>query len=275
MNPRSQRTDPVVLIHGAWAGAWVWERLTPFLIPAGLVCWAVDLPGNGSDDVDPATVSFESYLDRVRGIIDKFDRPVSLVAHSGGGNVATAVAERWPESVSRIVYIAGMMLPDGATFDQLVAKVSERHPKAAGIDSYTVWSADRRVTQVPPDAAIAHFFHDCDPDDARAAANRLTPQGEGGRAAVTRISAARFGRIPRLYVEALFDKSVILPVQRLMQTLVPGARVTSLPTGHAPQLSAPALLAEEIIPFLTAPAATLGSRSVSASDTIGPEAEQR
>jgi pimeloyl-ACP methyl ester carboxylesterase len=275
MNPRSQRTDPVVLIHGAWACAWVWERLIPFLLPAGLVCWAVDLPGNGFDGVDPTTVSFESYLDRVRGVIDKFDRPVSLVAHSGGGNVATAVAERWPESVSRIVYIAGMMLPDGATFDQLVAKVSERHPKTSGIDSYTVWSADRRVTQVPPDAAIAHFFHDCDPDDARAAANRLTPQGEGGRAVVTRISAARFGRIPRLYVEALFDKSVILPVQRLMQTLVPGARVTSLPTGHAPQLSAPALLAEEIIPFLTAPAATLGSRSVSASDTIGPEAEQR
>jgi pimeloyl-ACP methyl ester carboxylesterase len=275
MTPRSQQTDPVVLIHGAWAGAWVWERLTPFLMPAGLVCWAVNLPGNGSDGVDPATVSFESYLDRVRGVIDKFDRPVSLVAHSGGGNVATAVAERWPESVSRIVYIAGMMLPDGATFDHLVAKVSERHRKAAGIGFHTVWSADRRVTQVPPDAAIAHFFHDCDPDDARAAANRLTPQGEGGRAVVTRTSAARFGRIPRLYVETLFDKSIILPVQRLMQTLVPGARVTSLPTGHTPQLSAPALLGEEIIPFLTAPTASLGSRDVSASDTIGPEVEPR
>jgi pimeloyl-ACP methyl ester carboxylesterase len=267
MTPRSQQTDPVVLIHGAWAGAWVWERLIPFLIPVGLVCWAVNLPGNGSDGVDPATISFESYLDRMRGIIDKFDRPVSLVAHSGGGNVATAVAERWPESVSRIVYIAGMMLPDGATFGDVVARASERHPTAAGIDPHTVWSPDRRVTQVPPDAAIAHFFHDCDPDDARAAANRLTPQGEGGRAVVTHTSAARFGRVPRLYVEALFDKSVILPVQRLMQTLVPGARVTSLPTGHAPQLSAPALLAEEIIPFLTAAAATLIRRGDSAPDT--------
>ncbi len=274
MNPRSQQTDPVVLIHGAWAGAWVWERLIPFLLPARLVCYAVDLPGNGADGVDPATVSFESYLDRVRGVIDKFDRPVSLVAHSGGGNIATAAAERWPESVSRIVYIAGMMLPDGATFGDLVAKASERHPKAAGIDRHTVWSANRRVTQVPPDAAIAHFFHDCDPDDARAAADRLTPQGEGGRAVVTRISAERFGRVPRLYVEALFDKSIILPVQRLMQSLVPGARVTSLPTGHAPQLSAPALLAEEIIPFLTAQAASIDSRRKSTPDTIGSEAER-
>lgn len=257
MTPRSQQADPVILIHGAWAGAWVWQRLLPFLIRAGLTCHAVDLPGNGSDGVDPASVSFESYLDRVHGVIDKLDRPVSLIAHSGGGNVATAVAERWPDSVSRIVYIAGMMLPDGATFIDVVARVSERHPTAAGINPHTVWSPDRRVTHVPPDAAIAHFFQDCDPDDARMAANRLTPQGEGGRAVVTRTSAARYGRVPRLYVEALFDKSVILPVQRLMQTLVPGARVTSLPTGHAPQLSEPALLAEEIIPFLTAAAATL------------------
>jgi pimeloyl-ACP methyl ester carboxylesterase len=250
--------DPVILIHGAWAGSWVWDRLIPFLRRAKLRCHAIDLPGNGSDTVDPATVSLESYLDGLHGAIRKLGRPVSLVAHSGGGNVATAAAQCWPRSVSRIVYVAGMMLPHRATFVDLVAQVSKRHPEASGIDPHTVWSPDRLVTHVPPDAAIAHFFQDCDPEDARAAANRLTPQGQGGRAIVTQTSAARFGRIPRLYVEALHDKSVILPVQRLMQKLVPGARVVSLPTGHAPQLSAPARLAEEIIPFLTAPAKTLG-----------------
>jgi pimeloyl-ACP methyl ester carboxylesterase len=217
MTLESQRTDPVILIHGAWAGSWVWDRLTPFLTQAGLTCHAIDLPGNGSDGIDPATVSFESYLDKLQRVIGKLDRPVSLVAHSGGGNSATAFAERWPESVSRIVYIAGMMLPDGTSFIDVVAKVKESHPKAAGIDPHTVWSADRKVTRVPPEAAIAHFFQDCDPADARAAANRLTPQGEGGRAVTVHTTASRFGSIPRLYVEALFDKSVVLPVQRLMQ----------------------------------------------------------
>ena len=67
-----------------------------------------------------------------------------------------------------------------------------------------------------------------------------------------RATAERFGQIPRLYVEAQNDKSVILPVQRLMQTLSPGARIASLPTGHAPQLSAPERLAAAIIPFLMA-----------------------
>ena len=67
----------------------------------------------------------------------------------------------------------------------------------------------------------------------------------------TPATAERYGRIPRLYIETLDDRSVILPVQRAMQVLAPGASVVSLPTGHAPQLSAPARLAEAIIPFLT------------------------
>jgi pimeloyl-ACP methyl ester carboxylesterase len=66
-----------------------------------------------------------------------------------------------------------------------------------------------------------------------------------------RVTPERFGRIPRLYVEALQDRSVTPATQRLMQRLSPGARVVSLPTAHAPQFSAPDRLAEAIIPFLT------------------------
>lgn len=43
------RPDPVVPIHGAWAGAWVWQLLTPLLEEAGLEVVTIDLPGNGSD----------------------------------------------------------------------------------------------------------------------------------------------------------------------------------------------------------------------------------
>ena len=46
--------DPVILIHGAWQGSWVWARFTPYLEAAGLAAHAVDLPGNGVDGTDPA-----------------------------------------------------------------------------------------------------------------------------------------------------------------------------------------------------------------------------
>jgi pimeloyl-ACP methyl ester carboxylesterase len=250
MKAREKYADPVVLIHGAWAGSWVWDRLIPYLETGGLTCHPIDLPGNGSDTVFPATVTFESYLEHLKEIVDKLNGPVSLVAHSGGGNVASAFAERWPDLVSRIVYVAGIMLPDGMSFVDVVKMVTKDHPDAVGVNPATVYSTDGLVTHVPPEAGIAYFFQDCAADDARTAANRLSPQGEGGRAIVMHTTAERFGRVPRLYVEALNDKSVILPVQRLMQRLSPGAQVVTLPTGHAPQLAAPGKLAAKIIPFL-------------------------
>ena len=61
--------DPVVLIHGAWQGSWVWARFTPYLEAAGLVGHAVDLPGNGADGSGPAGVTFESCLQHVYGVV--------------------------------------------------------------------------------------------------------------------------------------------------------------------------------------------------------------
>jgi pimeloyl-ACP methyl ester carboxylesterase len=242
--------DPVILIHGAWQGSWAWARFTPYLQAAGFVTHAVDLPGNGIDGSDPADVTFEACLQHVEGVIRALDRPVSLIGHSGGGLLATAFAERWPENVSRLVYVAGMMLPGGKSFEDIVKSVSNQHPEATGIWPHLVWSADRRISHVPSEAAIAFFLQDCPESDAAAAAAQLTPQGEGGRAVTTPTTSERYGRIPRLYVEALDDRSVVLPVQRAMQARAPGALVVSLPTGHAPQFSAPARLTEAIIPFL-------------------------
>jgi len=62
-------------------------------------------------------------------------------------------------------------------------------------------------------------------------------------------SPERFGRLPRLYVEAKKDRSVVLPVQRRMQQLVPGAEVVSLDTGHVPQVAAPEAVASALAAF--------------------------
>lgn len=242
--------DPVVLIHGAWQGSWVWGSMLPLLAKAGLKAVAVDLPGNGSDATPPDEVGLDCYLAHLQTVIDRLGRSVSLVAHSGGGVIASALGERCPESVARIAYVAGMMLPSSMGFADLVAEICPEHPEAAGIGPHLAWTADRLVSSVPLAAAQAYFFHDCADGDARDAAAKLTPQPEAGRALRATLTAQRFGRIPRLYVEAAADRSVVLPCQRRMQQLVPGAQVVTLPTGHAPHLAAPSLLAEVLVPFL-------------------------
>jgi pimeloyl-ACP methyl ester carboxylesterase len=114
----------------------------------------------------PADVTFGSCLEHVFGIVRTFDRPVSLVGHSGGGLLVTAFAERWPEHTSRLIYVAGMMLPGGESFEELVKSVSVRHPEASGIWPHLEWSEDRRVSRVPAKAAIAFFLQDCEASEA-------------------------------------------------------------------------------------------------------------
>ena len=84
MTLAGERTDPVVLIHGAWQGAWVWDRLMPFFSAAGLDAIALDLPGNGVDQTPPGEVSLDLYVSHVRRILEALDSPANLVAHSGG-----------------------------------------------------------------------------------------------------------------------------------------------------------------------------------------------
>jgi pimeloyl-ACP methyl ester carboxylesterase len=242
--------DPVILIHGAWQGSWAWEQFLPPLAKAGIQAVAVDLPGNGVDDTPADAVSIDLYVEHVGKLVEELGDRVSVVGHSGGGVVATAVAERFPERISRVAYIAGMMLPAGMGFGDLLHEVTEPDAPASGISPYLIWSDDRLTNWAPRDKALEIFYHDCDPADAEWAVDRLTPQPFGGFALIAHPTPARFGTIPRLYVEAMQDRSVLIDVQRRMQQLVPGAEIVSLETGHVPQLSAPDKLADALVPFL-------------------------
>lgn len=207
---------------------------------------AIDLPGNGHDDIAAADVSLDLYVDHIASILDRIDGPVSLVGHSGGGMVATAAAERFAERVSHVAYIAGMMLPAGMGFHEL----QMAHGGPSGISPFLEWSEDRLTNWASREKALDIFYHDCEPQVAAGAADRLRPQPIGGFALVAQPTPERFGVIPRLYVEATQDRSVLITLQRKMQQLVPGARIASLDTGHVPQLSAPERLAALLCPFL-------------------------
>ncbi len=217
---------------------------------AGIQAEAIDLPGNGTDSTPPADVTLDRYVESVGRLIKTGRGPVHLVGHSGGGVIASEVAERFRSDVRSVVYVAGIMLPDGGRFGDIVGPLATEDPAAAGIRPHLVWSNDGTVSTVPANAARDIFYHDCTPDDAHEASARLSPQPEGGRAISPRLTSEKFGTLPRLYVETRQDRSVVLAAQRRMQALVPGAEIVRLDSGHAPQLSMPRKLADCIIPWL-------------------------
>lgn len=250
----------LILIHGAWQGSWAWEAVTPLLGQAGFETLAVDLPGNGRDGRSPSQITFTDYVQHVGTIIDNHNGPVSLIGHSGGGMVASAVADRFPHQVDRIVYVAGMMLPSDVPYISLLREVYGDEVARVGIAPFLEFSKDGGTTSVSVEGARRIFYSDCGDELARALAARLVPQPQLARAATVSLTQ-EFTQVPRLYVEALDDLSIPVEMQRLMQAKSPGAKCVSLPTGHAPQASRPDLLVQSILPFLQQDIAQIGSHS--------------
>ena len=54
----------IVLVHGAFGGAWCWEPVPGRLRDAGHEVEAIDLPGSGEDSTPVADVSLDAYASR-------------------------------------------------------------------------------------------------------------------------------------------------------------------------------------------------------------------
>ncbi len=241
-----------LLLHGAWAGRWVWDAVAPLLGAAGHAVVAPDLPGR-APWAEGAGVTVNDMVDHALAALAGTEGPFIVVGHSGGGIVATMVAERLatgqPGSAAGLVYLAGMMLPSGMAFPEACRIAGAPPPQ--GIEPFLRPTADGLGTFVPAEAAEDIFFQCADPADARAAAARLNAQQNSSWMIAPRWTAEGAGTVHRLYVEALQDRSVPIAVQRTMQRLVPGARTATIDTDHAPQLSCPDRVAAILIDFAT------------------------
>lgn len=243
----------ILLIHGAWQGSWAFAAWRPWLEASGWRVHCVDLPGNGQTPATaqrPATLA--GYTSHACDALAAIGRPAVVLGHSGGGIVASQVAECLPDSVAALVYLVGMMLPSGMSYSDLIAQARADDPAwhYAGIGPHLVWSADGHSSSVTPAGALDTFLHDCPDGAAQAAVARLTPQPESGRSISNAHSPERFGRIPRLYVGCRHDRSVPWVLQQRMQQLQPPQGRIALDCGHVPQLACPGALTEELLPML-------------------------
>ncbi|MFI8480808.1 alpha/beta fold hydrolase [Pseudomonas sp. NPDC078700] len=238
----------IVLIHGAWQGSWAFSAWRPFLQDSGWTVHSVELPGNGWGENAQAVASPESYCEHLVTVIENIGESVVLLGHSGGGVIASQVAELIPERIRALVYLAGMMLPNGMSFVDVVKLCSEERPDLdfAGINRYLESSDLDQSSSVPVSAALHIFLHDCSTDAAATAASLLRPQPASGRNMPPQLSDERYGRVPRIYIEATADRSIDIYVQRRMQQLSPGAHVISLDCGHVPQLAQPQALTDAL-----------------------------
>ncbi|MEU3982824.1 alpha/beta hydrolase [Streptomyces sp. NPDC026672] len=221
-----------VLVHGAWHGAWCWDRVLPELEARGHRAVAVELPSD-----DPAADT-DAYL---RAIDDHVHDPRStvLVAHSMAGLIAPVYAERRP--VQELVLLSSLLpLPGASWRDQL----TNSRPMAE--DFYSKFlphqlTDPQGLSRWPPDIAADLFYHDCTPDDAADAAARLRPQA----ATVLREKTPWTGEVPSptRYIVCEADRAVSGPWAEEAAKARFGAHINHLYSSHSPFWSRPAALA--------------------------------
>jgi pimeloyl-ACP methyl ester carboxylesterase len=237
-----------VLVHGAWHGAWAWDTIVPRLQAAGHAAIAVDLPGNGIDKTPPQEVTLGLYADHVSRIVDSIKGPIVLVGHSMGGATVAQTCELRPDRIALAIYLCAFLLPDGISVLEFYGKYLK--PEMRGAHARVTYSTDNLCSSIDPVSAVKVFYQHAEPALAEAAARRLTPQPEGARGSRLHTSDARFGSVPRVYIEARDDRSVHLPLQRQMQALTPCHAVYGLDSDHAPQLSQPDALTDLLLQAL-------------------------
>jgi pimeloyl-ACP methyl ester carboxylesterase len=104
-----------VLLHGAWHGGWVWQRVASLLRAAGHDVHTPTFTGV-SDRAHLLTplVGLGTHIQDVVAYLDAYDlADVVLVGHSYAGQVVTGVADRVPERVRTRVYLDAFVGDDG------------------------------------------------------------------------------------------------------------------------------------------------------------------
>jgi len=124
-----------VLVHGAWQASYVWEAVKEELENRGQTVVTVELPAHGSDYASPANVSINVYSDKVVEAINGVQGKVILVGHSMGGVVVSAVAEKIPEKIEKLIYIGAFVPANGQSLLDLAGQDKQSQLRASIIPS--------------------------------------------------------------------------------------------------------------------------------------------
>ncbi|MEB2528811.1 alpha/beta fold hydrolase [Kocuria rosea] len=230
-----------VLVHGAFHGGWCWKLVVEELESRGHQAVVLDLPGSGDDQTPLEDVSRDAAVERVVETITSLNGPVVLVAHSMGGVVITQVADRVPELIDRLVYVAAFRPQDGESLLDLAAR-----PEGAGDQVQANLTIEGNPPVAKFDATMAKevLYHDCPDDLARWAVEHLRPHPLS--VDVTPVSLSRGAFAPTDYVVCTEDHATPIPLQRFMSTRDP-ARVFELASSHSPFLSRPQELVDILV----------------------------
>lgn len=227
-----------VLVHGAWQAPYVWDAVKAKLISEGNNVTVVELPGHGSDNTDPSTITLNLYTTTVLNAISKINGKVILVGHSLGGMIISAVAEKMPAKIEKLVYLAAYL----PTSEQSLFKLANTDPGSQlGIKGNLIMNNGGLTIDVKQDQIVNIFIPDGSVQVQSLVLQNYRPEpGIPLQDSVT-LTTANFGSVEKIYIKTLQDRVVSPGLQnRMISSAMGGVKtVYQLNTSHSAFLAKP------------------------------------
>ena len=224
-----------LLVHGAWHDESCWSHLAPLLRARGYKVVTPTLPGHGGDNLSPWSITMEQYARAITDAARASDERPICVGHSMAGFVIAMAAEKNPDLFKQLIFLTGFV-PNGKgrLLPMIVADPSLRKRILHSDFDFLGGTNSVRL-----ETAAEFLYTDCPTQLQRVATEALIPQPVRPLFSPVEISEARFGTVPKAFIECVHDQAIPLALQRKMQTFTSFDQVRTLEAAHSPFLSMP------------------------------------
>lgn len=242
--PTRDGKPAIVLVHGAWGGAWVWRRILGPLRAAGYEVHAVTLTGDGERaHLRRSDITLQTHIDDVLGLIDAEElQDVVLVGHSYGGMVITGAAvalqSRLRSPLRALAYVDAMAPLSGEGW-------GVAHPPEIAAARLAA-AAEHGNALPPPEPGRGFALNDADAEWLR---RRHVLHPFGMYREPLHYDETLLQSLPRLFVDC-HDPAypTIDPIRRRVRESSDW-QVVEIATGHFPMVTEPEELVRQLAAF--------------------------
>ncbi len=232
---------PIVLLHGAWGGAWIWRRVLAPLRAAGHEVHAVTLTGDGERaHLRHRGITLQTHIaDVVNLVLAEELSGVVLVGHSYGGQVVTGAADRLlarnAAAVRSLVYVDAILpLPGEGWGQQHTPEVVASRQAAAEANDHAL----------PPPDPREFGIEGADRDWLL---RRQVPHPFGPYREPMPFDGERIAALPRLFIDCNAPAFPTIAASRERARATPGMQVVEIATGHCAMVTEPQALVQHLL----------------------------
>ncbi|MBU0455852.1 MAG: alpha/beta fold hydrolase [Gammaproteobacteria bacterium] len=228
-----------VLVHGAYQGGWVWDRVRVLLEKKGHLVYTPTLTGmSGTSEANYDEVHLSDYIDDICGLIEDEDlHDVVLVGHSYAGMILSGALSRISDRLLMLVYLDAVIPEDRKSFIDMAGEDRRQdYQNRTVVSNY----GGKYIAVPSPQRLGLELEEDIDLFMPRYRSQPLQPFYDK-----VSIDQQAFDRIPKVFINC--KKKTVDDSKRLQLVERLGMQYREIETGHSCMVTKPEELAEILI----------------------------